>query len=78
MQGYQLHIGNTPGTYHRTIDVGLPAIINGRVHSSVHISGGSKYFACTAYATDGLESDYSDELTLIWMPIPIFNVMLND
>ena len=59
--GYRLHSGTTSGQYTEHIDVG------NRTHSSVAglKKGATYYFAVTAYNSDGIESDPSNEITFV-------------
>ncbi len=57
--GYRLYIGGASGSYTNMIDAGnhTNTTVSGLV------SGGTYYFAVTDYTTDGLESDFSGEIS---------------
>ncbi len=65
LAGYKIYYGTVSGTYDNTIDVGNPAPVNGRIQGQVNglVEGTTYYFAVTAYDTNGLESDYSTEVS---------------
>ena len=65
LAGYKIYYGTVSGTYDNTIDVGNPAPVDGRIHGQVNglVEGTTYYFAVTAYDTNGLESDYSTEVS---------------
>ncbi len=66
LAGYKIHSGKTTRQYDTVTDVGPGTLVNGRIESGI-ISApltGDSYWAVTAYNTEGLESDYSQELTL--------------
>ncbi len=64
LAGYKIHYGTASTTYTTTLDVGLPALVNGRVPATVTglTEGVTYYFAATAYDTTGMESGYSEEV----------------
>lgn len=64
LAGYKVYYGTSSRNYTNVIDVALPALINGRIQATVDnlIEGETYYFAATAYDSQGLESDYSDEI----------------
>ncbi|MBV5327445.1 MAG: cadherin-like domain-containing protein [Chlorobium sp.] len=66
LAGYKIHYGTASSTYSTTINVGLPALVNGRVTATVTglQDGATYYFASTAYDSTGLESGYSNEANL--------------
>lgn len=68
LAGYRIHYGQSTGAYTDSVDVGLPATIDGRVEASITVPYGNKYFACTAYTDDGVESDYSNEVMAVIPP----------
>lgn len=57
--GYKVYIGTEPGVYQRVIDAGL----TNRYHLCGLETGVTYFFALTAYAFDGLESDFSEEVS---------------
>ncbi len=65
LAGYRIHYGTASRTYTATVDVGLPQPVDGRVFATVTglTEGETYFFAATAYAADGTESDYSDEVS---------------
>jgi hypothetical protein len=63
LAGYKIHYGTTSRNYTSVIEVGLPALVDGRVHGNVDglQEGQTYYFAATAFtATE--ESGYSTEV----------------
>ncbi|MBU0910104.1 MAG: DUF2202 domain-containing protein [Proteobacteria bacterium] len=64
LAGYKIYYGSESRNYNVTIDVGNPAIIDGKVTYTVQNlpEGNTLYFAATAYDNDGLESNYSEEV----------------
>jgi hypothetical protein len=63
LAGYMIHYGSVSGKYTEHVDVKIPATVDGAVKYTVKgIGPGLKYFACTAYAPDGLNSAYSNEV----------------
>lgn len=62
--GYRILYGVSSRMYTEVADVGLPDIVDGRVHTtlSIDISGQGFYFACIAYDTEGNHSHYSNEV----------------
>jgi fibronectin type 3 domain-containing protein len=67
--GYRVYVGTASRSYYRAIDVGNQTIwpINGVT------AGTTYYYAVTAYTADGLESDFSDEVSYtptVTVPIP--------
>ena len=56
--GYYIYYGGTSGSYTNKVDAGtnLQVTISGIIRGDIY------YFAATAYDTNGLESDYSNEL----------------
>jgi len=59
LAGYRLYYGSAGGNYSKVIDVG-----NNNQHKVSGLAAGATYyFAVTAYNTQGLESDYSTELS---------------
>jgi hypothetical protein len=57
LSGYRVHYGTESRTYRRAIDVG-----NVTNWTLTNLFAGTNFFAVTAYDTDGLESDFSDEV----------------
>jgi hypothetical protein len=68
MAGYKIHYGPSERVYNYSIDVGKAEIIDGRVVAKVKIPSGKKFFAATVYDTEGVESDYSNEVFAIARP----------
>lgn len=65
LNGYKIHYGTTHGTYTEVADIGNPTIgADNKVHGEVAqlTEGTTYYFVCTAYNTQGNESDYSREI----------------
>jgi hypothetical protein len=56
---YRLHQGLAPRTYTNSVDCGL--LLSNTIPVSRNVTN---YFAVTAYTTNGLESDYSNEIML--------------
>ena len=71
LAGYKIHSGKATRNYNQIHDVGLPEIVGGRVQSTIFVTPGKNYFAATAYDTEGLESDFSEEVIATWLPAPI-------
>ena len=69
IDGYRIYIGSRSSDYYRFVDVGRPDPINGRIQYKISVQGGAKFYTCTAYKGDN-ESDFSNEVTVSWMPIP--------
>jgi hypothetical protein len=66
LSGYRLYVGTASRVYSQNSFVPVPTTI----HTVTNLSSGSTYyFAVTALATDGLESDYSDEVSYL-VPSP--------
>jgi hypothetical protein len=57
--GYRVYFGEKPGVYEQSVDVGAETSY---VLSDLD-PGVTFYFAITAYTVDGLESDFSDEIS---------------
>jgi hypothetical protein len=63
LAGYMIHSGTSSEKYTEHIDVKIPATVDGTVKYTVKgIGPGIRYFACTAYAADGINSAYSNEV----------------
>ena len=62
--GYMLHYGTSSRSYTKSIDVGSPSPVSGRIYSSVSqlVPQQTYYYAVTAYNAKGLESSYSNEV----------------
>jgi len=58
LAGYKLYYGRTSRAYDHVIDVGLVT-----TYRVTGLPGGTYYFAVTAYAADGTESGYSNEVS---------------
>ena len=58
LAGYRIHYGNARNAYDRLINVNNPGIASYVVDG---LSDGTWYFAVTAFTSDGLSSDYSNE-----------------
>ena len=65
LTGYKIHYGTAAGTYDKTVDIGNPAPVDGRIHGQVEglTEGVTYHFAATAYK-DNVESDSSTEI--VW------------
>ncbi len=59
--GYKIHYGVIRGVYTESVDVGAPAIVNGRMNATVSglAENQAYYFVVTAYNIDGYEGSYS-------------------
>lgn len=59
--GYKIHYGEVSGDYPSVVDVGLPAIVAGKVKYTMEgLTGGKTvWFTVTAYDLDGFESKMS-------------------
>lgn len=63
LDGYRLYYGLTSGDYPEMIDIGDPTVTTYVVQG---LTGGETYyFAATAYNTNNIESDYSNEATKV-------------
>lgn len=64
LAGYKIYIGLEPGVYGPSVDIGIPAIVNGTSFFMLDgfEEGVQYYFTATAYDTDGFESDYAPEI----------------
>jgi hypothetical protein len=72
--GYALFVGEAPGQYTRRVDVG-----NALTYTFTDLQRGKTYyFAATAYTADGLESDFSNEVSKHVKPIPASPATLKD
>ena len=62
--GYKLHYGTSSRSYAKSIDIGCPALVSGRIYASVSqlTSQQTYYFTVTAYNAKGVESSYSKEI----------------
>ena len=54
--GYRVYVGRVARLYDSVLDIG------NQISTQVPVSPGTTYFAVTAYDSDGLESDYSEEV----------------
>lgn len=69
LAGYKIYYGESSRSYTSSVNVGLPATVDGRVTATLSVEPGKTYyFAATAYDTDDFESDYSTEV--VWT-VPI-------
>jgi len=67
LAGYKIHYGTASRTYTQSVDIGNPGpSADGRVHGTVTglSAGTTYYFAATAYDINGIESDFSQEVSL--------------
>ena len=60
---YRIYVGETSGAYTRQIDVPDWAVNNWLVAFEAHEAGVTRWFAVTAFDSEGNESDYSNEVT---------------
>lgn len=67
LAGYRLHYGWAPRGYDYVVQVKAPAT-QVTLTNNLQV-GKTNYFAVTAFTTDGMESDYSEELAWL-MPAP--------
>jgi hypothetical protein len=63
LAGYRVYYGQASRKYDGNVDVGLPALVDGKVVVAIEIPYGSEFFAATAYSAKGFESDFSNEAT---------------
>ena len=75
LAGYKIYSGTDQGNYDTEIDVGMGVMEGGRVTAKLPRRPGRVYYAATAYNTDGLESDYSEEVVDEWLPVPEFRMI---
>lgn len=77
LKGYKIHYGKESRSYDFTINVGKPPTDkDGRVYYDLDFSlPGKWYFAATAYDVNGAESDYSDEVELVWISPPMIKYL---
>lgn len=68
LMGYRLYYGTGTRTYSTNVSILAPTTTC--TVTGLH-SGLTYYFAVTAYCTDGLESDYSDE---VYYTVPVSSV----
>jgi hypothetical protein len=66
--GYKIYFGSASGGYTNVISAGMATTLT----LSNLVEGTSYFFAATDYASDGLESDYSSEVTAT-LPVPATN-----
>lgn len=59
--GFRLHLGPATGQYTQTLDIPDPAA---QEYLLLGVDAGTYFVALTAYNTLGLESDYSNEITI--------------
>lgn len=60
--GFRVYVGNAPGQYQTTLDVGLPAASGGVYSHTLQIpDANSVYVAVSAYGPTGLEGPRSNE-----------------
>jgi hypothetical protein len=71
LAGYRLYSGSISRNYDRVVDVGRAT------NHTTDFVPGEYYLAVTAYDTDGLESDFSDELSLFIVAPPMPRVESN-
>ncbi|MBI4791280.1 MAG: DUF2202 domain-containing protein, partial [Deltaproteobacteria bacterium] len=67
LAGYKIYYGTASRTYSMIIDVGNPAIIDGKVTCPLTVLPQENtlfYFTATAYDGNGFESDYSTEVVV--------------
>ena len=58
LEGYNLYYGNSPGDYSWVLELGGESEVE-----LTELEAGTYYFAVTAVATDGRESDFSSEVS---------------
>ncbi|MCB2183995.1 MAG: DUF4214 domain-containing protein [Desulfobulbaceae bacterium] len=65
IDGYRIYYGTEAGVYIDYKDIETPVIVDGRVTGRIsNLNPGESYFfSATAYNTDNLESDFSDEIS---------------
>jgi hypothetical protein len=59
LAGYKLYVGTSSGSYGAPVNVG-----NVTTHTVTGLASGTYYFALTAYNSEGLESGFSNEVTV--------------
>jgi hypothetical protein len=64
LAGYKIHYGTASGEYQTVIDVGLPTVQDNRVQTTISdLADSTSYYAvATAYDTEGIEGEPSDEV----------------
>ncbi len=64
--GYMLHYGTSSHVYTKSIDVGAPAPVGGRIYAGVSqlVAGQKYFFTVTAYNAKGVQSAYPNEIAL--------------
>ena len=71
--GYKIYYGTSSGSYSQVIDVG-----NKIEHIFEVPVSGKYYFAVTAYDFSGNESDFSDEVSLVIVDVPVSDSLVLD
>ena len=60
--GFKVYVGNAPGVYQTTLDVGMPAASSGTYSYSLQVPDpNTVYVAVSAYGPTGLEGPKSNE-----------------
>jgi len=60
--GFKVYVGNSPGVYQTTLDVGMPTASSGVFSYSLQVPDSSTvYVAVSAYGSTGLEGPKSNE-----------------
>ena len=62
LAGYRVYYGSAPGTYLQAIGQGIEVGMN-TTYTVTELTGGTWYFAATAYDSSGGESIYSNEVS---------------
>lgn len=71
--GYKIYYGKSSKNYQKSIDVGKVT-----TYTLDGLIGQTYYIAATAYNTEGLESDFSNEVVCSVRILPWLNLLLGD
>jgi len=63
LAGYRIYYGSASRKYAGFVDMGMPAVVAGKIVVKAEIPYGNGFFAATAYNAAGFESDFSNEAT---------------
>ena len=63
LAGYKVYYGSAPGTYTKTIDIGMVNPTGIPTYTVEPLADGIYYFVVTAYDTSGNESGFSNEVS---------------
>ncbi len=71
VSGYKLYYSVTSGTYNATNSIDVGSVLTYKLTRSTLVPGTKLYFSVTAYTAAGLESDFSNEISILIPRPPI-------